>query len=272
MELSTDGFLRRSDGLRLSDELAVQDRVARGSFVFDLWVANRDVKDDNSDSFFPMSNAGGRMSITDYWEGRHDQGLTLGSLSAALDVNQFDIGKDFARRGLFGKIRIMQSIGSEPEPYDYATWADGRWMTSQLAAITEEEIREAVTACRWPDFAQEALTYRLINRRDRLTELYGLSGESTHPAPSMTVALGTPAEIRAAERRYGLPEGAIAAEFELGSVKAGPGYAETVLKNGVITSGKKSALVRALTRHLYPSGLATRYELFLGHKPPKCLQ
>lgn len=266
IELSTKGVLRRGDGVRLSDELATSDRVARGSFLFDIWVGNRDVKDDNSDAFFILDPAGKQIELNGYREGRHDQGLTLGSLTAAGDVNQFDVGNQFAHRGLFGKLRFKQSIIYKPETYDTITWSDGRWMARHLAAITDEEIRHAATASLWPDFAQEALVYRLIHRRDRIAELFDLSGPTTYPVPSMTVPLGTPREIAAAESRYGLPEGVLLAELKRRG--KGSGYVETVLDEGVITSAKKSALVCLLTRHVYPSGLATRFKM-LSKKPPK---
>jgi hypothetical protein len=203
-----------------------------------------------------------------YREGRSDQGLTIGSLMAAGDVNGFDVGRQFAKRGLFGKNRFYVSIIFEPEAYDAITWADAKWMARHLAGISDADIRKAVAASEWPDFGQEAMAYRLINRRDQIAMLFGFGDGPTAPAPSLAIALGTPEQISAAERHYELPQGALAAE--LANVKkAGPGYTETILRNGVITSGLDSAVVRALTRHRYPSGLASRYQ---SGKPPKCLQ
>ena len=266
IELPTKGVMRRGDGVRLSDELAINDRVARASFLFDMWVANRDVKDDNSEAFFILNSTGDDIALDGYREGRHDQGLTLGSLTAAGDLNSFDVDGQFMGRGLFGNLRFKQSIIYKPATYDMMTWADGKWMARHLAAITDEELRAAAKASLWPDFAQEALIYRLANRRDRMAELFGLSGPSTYPAPSLTVPLGRPEEIAAAESRYGLPAGVLAEE--LARRGKGSGYADTVLKNGVITSTQKSPLVCLLTRHLYPSGLATRFKM-MSKKPPK---
>ncbi|MEM7146900.1 MAG: hypothetical protein AAF591_17350 [Verrucomicrobiota bacterium] len=264
IELNTDGFIRRSDGLRLSDNLASHDRVERGSFLFDMWVGNRDVKDANSDTFFPMTGPG---HVTNHYQGRSDQGLTLGSLFAAGDVNLFDVDETFAKRGLFGENRFYVSILFEPEAYDTLTWSDAKWMARHIADISDADIRKAVTGSEWPDFAQEALAYRLINRRDQIAMLFDLGDGPTIPAPSLVIALGTPEEITAAEQRYNLPPGSVAAE--LATMKTGPGYSEAILNNGVIMSGTKSALVRALTKHAYPSGLASRYSM---GKPPKALQ
>ncbi len=264
IELNTDGFIRHGDGLRLSDPLAVHDRVARASFLFDMWVGNRDVKDANSDTYFLMDRPG---EVYAYREGRSDQGMTLGSLTAPGDINKFDTGRKFARRGLFGNLRFHQSIIFEPEAYKAITWADGKWMARHLADISDDDIRRAVSASAWPDFAQEALAYRLLDRRDRIAKLFGIDPGPEIPAPSMAIALGTPGQIRAAEERYGLPPGSLA--DELAGVKVDPDYTEVVLEDGIITSGLDSALVRALTRHAYPSGLASRYQL---GKPPKCLR
>ncbi|MEM8953378.1 MAG: hypothetical protein AAGD22_04420 [Verrucomicrobiota bacterium] len=264
IELNSDGFIRRSDGLRLSDLVASNDRVARGSFIFDMWVGNRDVKDANSDTFFPMTGPG---DVTGHYEGRSDQGLTLGSLMAAGDVNQFDVGQKFAKKGLFGENRFYVSIIFEPETYDTVTWSDAKWMARHIAGINDADIRKAVSGSEWPDFAQEALSYRLINRRDQIAMLFDLGDGPTIPAPSLTIPLGTPEEISAAEIRYGLPAGSVAAE--LATIETGPGYSEAILSEGTIMSGTKSALVRALTKHAYPSGLASRYTL---GKPPKALR
>ncbi len=264
VELKTKGFVRRHDGSKLSDVMANNDRAVRGAYLFDMWIGNRDVKDDNNKTFFIKSRqADGDMEITDYREGHHDLGLSLGSLWSSGEVNKMKTGKAFAKKGLFGnKLRFKQAIVFRPKAWDLATWSDSRWMADHLTGISNGQICEAVSSSDWPDFMQEALAWRLINRRDRIGELFGIQAAEISSAPSMTVQLETPEQVRAAERRYGLPAGSLAAEAQ-GS--------EMVLKDGVIANCKESAIIRLLVKHRYPSGLNTRYER-QASKQPRCIE
>lgn len=243
VELKTKGFVRRHDGSRMSDEFAVNDRAVRGLYLLDLWVGNRDVKDDNNQAFLLKSpDRKGEMKVTDYREGHHDMGLALGSLWSSGEVNEFPIGRQFARRGLLGKLRFRQATLFRPEAWDAATWADGKWMARNIVAITDEQIVDAVASSGWPDFGQKALVWKLVMRRNRLAEVYDLPVPSSvlTEAPSMAVALGSPAEIARIETRYRLPAGSLAEE--VAKVSTEPGFVEPVLIDGEIVDCDDSAL------------------------------
>ncbi len=269
IELKPQDFIERHGGSLMSDVVAVNDRAFRGMYLFDLWIANRDVKDDNNKSFFIRSTSGD-MPIREYREGHHDLGLSLGSLWSSGEVNVFKTGEAFAKRGPLGKLKFPQATLFRPAAWDAATWADLAWMAERIVAISDAEIRSAVATGGWPDFAQEALAFKLASRRDRIAELFGISqgGRPASP-PSMTIPLGSPEEIAAAERRYGLFEGSLANELAIAG--KGPRYREKVLIDGQITASRKSAVVRLLTIQRYPSGLATRYSRLVG-KAPKALK
>lgn len=265
VELKPQDFIERHGGSLMSDVAAVNDRAYRGMYLFDLWIANRDVKDDNNKSFFFRSTSGD-MPIREYREGHHDLGLSLGSLWSSGEVNVFKTGDRFAKRGLFGKLRFPQATLFRPGAWDAATWADLAWMAEHIGAISEDQIRNAVAAGGWPDFAQEALVYKLLSRRERIAELFEIDrNEDPVSPPTMTISLGTHGEIAAVERRYELVDGSLAEE--LGVEGKGSGYRETVLADGRIASSKESAVVRLLTRQRYPSGLATRYSRLSGKSP-----
>ncbi len=264
LEFKPHGFLERMDGSRMSDLTATNDRAYRGMYLFDMWISNRDAKDLNNKSYFVRGTSG--LRIEKYREGHHDMGLALGSLWGSGEVNQFETGSAFARRGLFGKLRFPQAVLFRPAAWDAATWSDLRWMAERIVAISDDRIRHAVAAGKWPDFAQEAMVYKLQTRRDRIGELFGVpgSGSVTKP-PTMTYSLGTPGEIRTVERHYGLIEGSLAEE--LAAEGKGHRYHESVLEDGLIADSKRSAIVRLLTRQRYPSGLDTRYHRSGGKEP-----
>lgn len=269
VELRTKGYVRRHDGSRLSDEVAVHDRAARGTFLFDMWIANRDAKSGNNKAFLLKESRDGEMVIHDYREGHHDLGLSLGSLWKAGAVNDFETGPDFLRRGWFGRWRFRQTTIFQPDAWRAATWADCRWMADHLARLSEAQIREAVAASGWPDFAREAMTYRLIERRDRIASAFGAATATRGlRPPSMAIPLGNAAEIHAAETRYELEPGSLGAELK--SIDAPRGYREWVLHEGRIAHCRDSALVRLLVRQRFPSGLSTRYGR-TGDGEPDCL-
>ena len=271
-ELSAKGFIRRHDGSRVSDYVAVHDRASRGAYLFDMWISNRDVKSGNNKAYFVKELRGKDMEITGYREGHHDLGTSLGSLFSAGELNEVGIGREFVRKGLLGRPRFQQTVLFRPRAWDTATWSDCRWMAQNLANITESQLRKAVGRSGWPDFVQRAAAYRLLQRREEIVKLFGvttgLSGSALEP-PSVSIPLGNSAQIRGAERRYGLESGSLAAELR--KAGAGAGHVEPVLVDGVLVDCKKSALIRLLTRQRYPSGLTTRY-IRLGDREADCLR
>lgn len=273
VELQTKGFIRRHDGARTSDHIAVADRAARGSFLFNLWISNRDAKSGNNKAFFIKELRGDDMEIAAYREGQHDLGLSLGSFWSAADVNELKTGTEFLRRGLFGRPRVQETVIFHPEAWNAATWSDCRWMAERMAAITEDEIQIAVAASGWPDFACEALAWKLLERREQLIRVFGLSTidkGAVRRCPSKTLPLGNPSQVRAAERAYQLEPGSLLAELEK-SGAAQERYRETVLRHGQIASCEDSALVRLLVRQRYPSGLSDRYDRTTDRQPD-CLE
>ncbi|MEX2577788.1 MAG: hypothetical protein WD342_01920 [Verrucomicrobiales bacterium] len=271
VEFKPQGYIERHDGSRMSDPAAIHDRAFRGMYLFDLWIANRDVKDDNNKAFFFRSPGEG-MEISEYREGHHDIGHALGSVWSSGEVNKFRPGETFVRRGLFGNLRFPQATLFRPGAWEAATWADLKWMAGNIVRISDSEIEEAVSASGWPDFVRAAVIYKLVSRRDRIAELFGIDGGSDRAsvaAPTMSLPLGTPEEIEAVERRYRLAPGSLARA--LGGRRTRPGYSETVLRDGKIADCRRSAVVRELVRQRYPSGLDTRYSRLTKTKP-RCLE
>ncbi|MEQ1842215.1 MAG: hypothetical protein ABL994_17555 [Verrucomicrobiales bacterium] len=257
MELKPKGFIKTSDGARLSDEVAPHDRAARGTYLLALWLANRDVKDNNSKTYFVKRQG----DIVGYQEGQHDLGFALGSMLRSGEVNRFDTGSDFARAGLLGQNnRFHQAQFFKPEAWRSATWADSRWMAQRIVAISEKEIRQAVSYSLWPDFVQDALVYKLIDRQNTVRRLYGMTESLSRcppEPPSKIIPLGNSGQIRAVEEKYRLPVGSLSAE--LTARRTGPGYVETILDRGQIARAKESALISLLEKHRFPSGLSRRY-------------
>ena len=263
MELKPQDYIIRYDGSRMSDHTARNDRVARGLYLFNLWITNRDAKDDNNKAYYIMRppSKGEDPEIVEYREGMHDLGLSFGTLKSGALVNDMTVGPDFLRRSSDGNhLLSSQSFICIPEAWSQATWADGRWMAEKIASLSEADIRSAVAATRWPDFAQSALSYKLIARRNRIAEFYGCIDLLDQPLidpPRHAVSLDSPNAIRRTEHHYQLKPGSLAAALKKANVDIP--YTETVLTQGQLVSSKDSHLIRLLVQQRHPSGLHERY-------------
>lgn len=172
------------------------------------------------------------------------------------------------------KVRYKAPMMYLPSSWKDVTWADANWMAQHIASIDEAMIREAVAASLWPDFVQEVTVYRLLVRQEQIRHSLGVGTAREKPIPApptIRIPLSTTDEIVAAERRYGLPRGSLAAELE-GDVLANAYAPEIVVRNGRIADGRCSPLVRALVRHRYPSGLVVRYKRKKDRHPPEIRQ
>ena len=91
--------IKRLGGASLSNLGAVEDRVARGSLVFNAWVKNKDMKDDNARVGLVFNQKNGKFDGT--VEYQSDLGCTMGSLRSSGELNAFE--PSFVK-SFFGKI------------------------------------------------------------------------------------------------------------------------------------------------------------------------
>lgn len=272
VELDPKGAIRREDGAPLFDQFAPRDRVGRSLYLFDLWIENRDVKYDNRKAYFLLSSVpGGGKRITGYREAHHDLGLSLGGLLSSGQTNRLRTGDRFSPDTAGPKARFKAPMIFKPAAWDHITWSDAVWMARHIASIDEAMVRDAVSYSFWPDFVQEALVHRLLIRRDQIARTFGVSDLISKPAPeapTIRVPLSTPEEIVRAEKRYGLEAGTLATELSL-PPRRPIAAEEVVVRDGAIADGRQSALVRALVRDRFPSGLAVRYKRRNDRPPPE---
>lgn len=266
-ELKADELIHRLDGAAAEDPITAHDRVFRSVYLFDLWIQNADVKQDNNKTYFRRSRDGD--AVVALSEGHHDLGLSLGGLWSSGEVNRFRTGDRFASEGA-NKLRFRGPLLFKPKVWGAATWADGKWMARHIASIGVDDIETAVRHSLWPDFVQALLVSKLAERRDAIAELFGEADRLDRfapPSPEIAFVIDTPDAIRALEQRYELPRGAI--DDAIAVTGLPPGGRDLVVSGGAVTSCKVSPLVHALTKHRYPSGIAERYRR-QSDKPPVC--
>lgn len=268
LELRPKGLVRNIDGAYLTDLGGSRDRAARGLYLFSLWIASRDAKDDNNKTYF-MKSPGNNDEYAGHFEGQHDLGVSLGTMGAAGKINGLKTGDEFLRRSFTGrKIVGRETFVYKPKAFWEATWSDSKWMASRISKISDEDLREAIATSLWPDFMQEVLFYKLTSRRNQILKVFGLEERGTIMPPDITLDLQSPEKVRGVERKYGLVPGSL---INVSGRKKTGYRIERIVKDGEVVGSDKSEFIRQLTIQKHPAGLADRYRR-LFNKQPKALR
>ncbi|MCP4661317.1 MAG: hypothetical protein GY856_38430 [bacterium] len=258
--------VRRGGATSFSGLGARRDRVARALFVFNMWIWNQDAKDDNNRGLLLKDFEGDGYT---YVETQHDFGVSLGGLISYGEINKMQVGDAFARVGgrFTPEIYFRQSAYYYPKAWGETTFADGLWMARQLAALNRADMEEVVAQTLWPDFMQQALTYKLVARRNQIAGLFHLevpAGDEVSPV-IFEVSLAGVEDRRAAADRYHVDP----AWIEEAMRKAGlldRGFRDQLVKEGQVSKCEETILIGILERHLHPSGLSKRVSRFFDDK------
>jgi hypothetical protein len=159
--------------------MAAVMREARGLFLFNVWIANADMKDEENNKLVLRKDASGdlKMYLVQQDLG-HALGLVLAERPNAFPWDAVEVSA-FSR--FFGWIRgrmelnyvNLQDNGLE----ETATYADAKWMARLIAQLTRKQIEDAVGLGRWPGGIGALYVEKLIHRRNQFVEAFGLEGE-----------------------------------------------------------------------------------------------
>ncbi len=215
--------IKRLGGASLSNVGADQDRVARSSIIFNAWIKNKDMKDDNSRVGLLYNAETDKFDLP--VEFQSDLGCTLGGLKPSGAINKFEASM----------VKLMpQSINFYmrplyvPSAWKACTWADARWMAMRIASLSREDMERAFFDCGWPTFVQKLAIEKLINRRNELVKAFKLEEDGFKPLPCDV-------------------------KFTM-KVKGKGGAVDYPVKRGVIN--KNSKTVKMLVEQNHPEGLA----------------
>lgn len=162
-----------------SHGVAANAREARGLFVFNAWIANADMKDEENNKLSLRRDAARewRIHLT-----QQDIGHSFGYiLPEKVDWFPWDlVDQDpFSRAFGFLRNRIeltyidLQDSGLE----ETTTYADAKWMVRLIAQLRREQIDEAVRLGHWPEPVARLYVEKLVHRRNQLVEAFGLGDE-----------------------------------------------------------------------------------------------
>lgn len=146
-------------------------REVRGLHLFNVWVANSDIKEDANNKIVYKKNPDGSYKLFSFI---HDLGYTFGHIFK-------ESPKDF-------KWRVVKSKTDEAVNLDFrdfqvnsgfhhVSFADARWMIRKIGKLTRADIKRAFELGGWPLEVQKLYVEKLISRRNDLVEAFELTEE-----------------------------------------------------------------------------------------------
>jgi hypothetical protein len=250
---------------------ADRDRVGRGLLLFNSWIKNIDAKDENNRGAI-LKDFNGKKAV--YVETQHDLGASLGvskgieyfpAMINALETDFLEVQSEnefgWADPNQF--VKISGQLLYKPRAWERSTHADLLWMARQISQLSIKDIEEAVRSNQWPDFMVEAMTYRLVARRNQIAKVYGTAviDGSSWKAPSRFVDLTTPQKRSAVAARYGLSQTLLDQALNRARLLDAAGmstYVDVPARSGTVTPCNSSLLVNLLEATVNPSGLSRR--------------
>ena len=168
--------IKRLGGAALSNAGATKDRVARSSIVFNAWIKNKDMKDDNSRVGLIYNPA--TEKFDKYVEFQSDLGCTMGGLIPSGALNLFESSfVQYQVNSINFKMRPLYI----PKSWKSCSWSDARWMALRIGRLTRENIEECFAESGWPSFIQKLAVEKLISRRNELIKAFKLDLDGIKP-------------------------------------------------------------------------------------------
>ncbi len=260
-------YVARGGSTAFSAIGALDDRVARGLFLFNMWINNRDAKDDNNRGII-LKNFNGKPGNT-YVEMQHDLGVTFGGLSTSGAVNRMPTGSWFLKEPTIGNnMHFHQFLLYLPAAWRQITYADALWMAKKIASFTRKDLEGVVSHSLWPDFMQEVLVHRLLKRRNQIAKVFRikhlLDEQKVEPL-NISIFLGSDeARAAVAKKYFNLPKELI--DEAMKKARLGDQYHDRLVVDGKVNDCNKTILIGILQRERFPTGLSYRVSRMSDYK------
>lgn len=140
-----------------------QREVRALAILMSSWLDSRDMKPSNLR--LELKEKGGKLTLSNLVSDTGSGGgVVYTELSPEVPIN------------LGGKVLHANVNAYTVDAFDRMTLQDGKWAVAQLAALSVEQIRAAVTSGSFTPEAQKITTSLLISRRNSLVKSFGLEG------------------------------------------------------------------------------------------------
>jgi len=155
-------------------------REVRGSFIFNMWVANMDLKEAENNKLI-LRKYGDRYK---FFHIQHDMGFAFGSTYIERPgLFKWDLVKKRDEKYIHMTYRCFQKNTG----FRYITYSDARWMVRLIARLTRQQITDAVSLAGWPESLRKLVVEKLISRRNQLVKAFFLEGEKTPEGEPITL-------------------------------------------------------------------------------------
>lgn len=240
---------------------ALDDRIARGSSLFNMWIGNRDAKDANNKAYLLKSTPetrplGINADLGYFVETQHDLGYSFGQFLAAGEINAL-AGKGFIDKCLGGAgwrspltICFKESLLYIPEAWKHATYADTLWFAKKINSISKTQLRAIAAHTHWPDFMQTALVSKLLMRQQGIAHELSLPENQESPA---WVRIDF-SNLAATAARYGIGLAALERRWQ---AMGQPAF-EDIVQKGQVIDCEDSVLMDLIQKARHPAGLTQR--------------
>lgn len=162
-----------------SEGMASTAREARGLGLFNVWIANADMKDEENNKLSLRTDESG---ATHTYLTQQDIGHAFGIvLPERPEVFPWEAIESSWWSRLFGFVRgrtelnymNLQQAGLEW----MTTWADAKWMARRIARLSRAQIEAAVALGRYPGGIGDLYVEKLVSRRNQFVRVFGLEDE-----------------------------------------------------------------------------------------------
>ncbi|MCP4147953.1 MAG: hypothetical protein GY757_09395, partial [bacterium] len=145
-------------------------REVRGSLIFNMWVANLDLKEAENNKLV-LRKSNGKY---DFFHIQHDMGFAFGD--TYIERPGAFKWKLITNRTV-DHVHFTYRCFQKNSGFRHVTYSDARWMIRLIASLTRKQITDAVEIGGWPAPLSRLLVEKLIARRNQMVEAFSLDGE-----------------------------------------------------------------------------------------------
>ncbi|MBW2267773.1 MAG: hypothetical protein JRH16_04280 [Deltaproteobacteria bacterium] len=159
--------------------MASNAREARALGIFNVWIANADMKNEENNKLSLRQDAHGNWQM---YLVQQDLGHSFGYvLPEKPDAYPWEVVDSDPFSRLMGKLRgriELTYVDLQSSALQHSTtYADAKWMVRLIAQLTKEQIDTAVRLGSWPDSVAQLIVEKLANRRNDMVRAFGLERE-----------------------------------------------------------------------------------------------
>ncbi len=265
LEFKSKFSMKRGGAAAYSNVYATDDRMARGAVILNMWMGNRDAKDDNNKAYilsdFPGLGLTSKKTGNLYVETQHDLGYSFGRTLTAGEINELK-AQDFIK-GCSGGICFDEAMAYLPEAWKSATYSDALWMAKKVVTITAADLYEILSYTNWPQFMGMAFVTKMGKRQAGLASMFGLAPGITSSDFVNDYALDLTKGKELNTFLFDLSLSTEWSSLEASLKEQGNPNLAVLIKDGQLNDCADSKIMDFLQKSLFPSGLTQRMSRFV---------